>query len=170
MPIQFTPEDVSLFWSRVLKTDSCWLWTLSKKHHGYGQVCVHPHPGANAVRVRAHRLSWVIHFGQVPDGMKVCHNCPGGDNPACVNPAHLFLGSQAENVRDMIQKGRARYVTPRGSRQHQAKLTEAAVLEIWREHSNGVTSRQLAERYGVSRHTIKAIFARHNWKHVHYAA
>ncbi len=93
------------FWSKVNKTSSpygCWLWIASLSTTGYGQI----YRGRGKGMVFAHRVSWLIHFGDIPEGMSVLHNCPGGDNPLCVNPAHLWLGTQADNMHDMWAKGR----------------------------------------------------------------
>lgn len=89
------------FWSKVDKSGSCWVWTASKSPKGYGKI------GIKNVPRLAHRVSYELANGPIPDGLMVCHNCPDGDNPACVNPAHLFLGTNTDNVQDMIKKGRA---------------------------------------------------------------
>jgi len=91
------------FWAKVAKTeDGCWNWTASKRHKGYGAFCYYRDDGT-LVQGRAHRYSWEIHNGDIPDGMFVLHSC---DNPACVNPDHLFLGTNQDNVDDMMRKGR----------------------------------------------------------------
>lgn len=89
------------FWEKVAKSDGCWLWTGSRQRNGYGFLFAgtrkEPHPE------RAHRVSWRIHFGEIPDGLWVLHKC---DNPPCVNPEHLFLGTRTDNMRDCARKGR----------------------------------------------------------------
>ena len=87
------------FWERVRKSDGCWLWTGRHRPDGYGQLLT-----AERRVVYAHRLAYEIHHGPIPDGMFVCHHC---DNTPCVRPDHLFLGTHADNMRDMREKGRA---------------------------------------------------------------
>ena len=89
-----------VFWPNVTKTDDCWIWTGTKLGRGYGSV--RPRKGAHLTG--AHRFSWAIHNGKWPDkGLVVMHSC---DNPECVNPAHLSVGTQAENIKDCVNKGR----------------------------------------------------------------
>ena len=145
-------------WKKVDKQpgDGCWLFTGAKDSKGYGRINIDGRP------VGAHRLAWELHFGPIPPGLKVLHNCPDGANPACVR--HLWLGTQADNVRDMIAKGRARYVTYRGEQHGRAKLTEAQALEIRRLHGEGhVTQRALARRFGVTHTAIHHILTGRNW-------
>lgn len=94
------------FWEKVDRRgpNDCWLWTGCKHGHGYGSFNNRVGPKA------AHRFSYQLHNGPIPDGMCVLHNCPDGDNPTCVNPAHLWLGTQADNIADMQKKGRFRSV------------------------------------------------------------
>lgn len=85
------------FFSKIQKQKSCWLWNASRMPKGYGQL------NDKGKVWRAHRLSWVIHYGPIPENLFVCHSC---DNPPCVNPKHLWLGTRSENMKDMILKGR----------------------------------------------------------------
>ena len=87
------------FWKNVNKTDSCWLWTGTPARNGYGHLHV------NGKEEGAHRFSWMLVHGPIPKGLHVCHNCPGGDNPLCVNPDHMFLGTPQEHVKDRVAKG-----------------------------------------------------------------
>ena len=92
------------FWAKVRKTDTCWIWTASTRNKGYGAF-VYVREG-RLIHGRAHRYAYELHRGRIPDDLCVLHNCPGGDNPACVNPAHLWLGTKAENNADLVAKGR----------------------------------------------------------------
>lgn len=96
---------VERFWARVDKSEECWVWTSTKNSQGYGMVIVQS-PGDPSIplHIRAHRLSYLLHFGPPPDRLMVLHRC---DNPPCVRPDHLFLGTAADNARDMASKGRA---------------------------------------------------------------
>jgi hypothetical protein len=148
------------FWEKVAKAgpDECWLWTACKKRRGYGAIG----RGAGTGRAIAHRLSWELHNGPVPDGLCVCHNCPGGDNPSCVNPAHLFLGTNADNSADMIAKGRSN----RGEKNPQAKANYGMVAELRRRWAaGGVTQRDLAAEFGLSRAMTCLILSGKRWNH-----
>ena len=135
------------FWSFVEKTEGCWLWRGPKGRAGYG-----------AYRIKrrmhfAHRLAWAEVHGPIPSGLFVCHHC---DNPPCVNPAHLFIGTQKDNRRDCTAKGRnPGNKTKRGWR---LVLSDRQVEEI--KALKGILSqRQLARNYGVSPMAIRAIHA-----------
>lgn len=130
----------------------CWNWTAGTVR-GYGSL---KHDG---ISIGAHRASYEHHHGPIPDGLCACHKC---DNRACINPEHLFLGSQAENVADMDAKGRR--VSPKGSGNSQAKINEADVMAI--RAAVGVTHKALGERYGITRSAVQAIRAGRNWGHV----
>src|ERR1039457_5628606 len=108
---------IERFWEKVQKSESCWLWTASTFWDGYGQI------GLDGKKMRAHRLSYEINIGEIPEGLLVCHSC---DNPRCVRPEHLFLGSQADNAQDMILKERS----CRGTKNSQAKLSKEDVVKI----------------------------------------
>lgn len=150
---------VDRFWEKVRKTDGCWEWTAARLPTGYGVFGVE----GNDIRA-AHRVSWLIHYGEVPEGMLVCHHC---DNRGCVNPTHLFLGTDADNMHDMIAKGRARPTGPKGVANASAKLTEEDVVTIRNRYaSRQVYQYQLAAEYGVSQPVIGSVVLRKTWKHV----
>jgi hypothetical protein len=150
-------KDVARFWAKVKIGDAgqCWLWLKSKRRHGYGQFSA---PG-RIIRP-AHKVAYELATAQrVPPGMLVCHRC---DNPSCVNPAHLWLGSHKDNMRDMAAKGRQ--VT--GERMWTAKLTPDKVLAIRAEPRRRGVIPYLAEKYGVSERTISRVRERLRWRHV----
>lgn len=132
------------FWSKVEKTDSCWVWKGGRRRKGYGVFHVLSRP------VAAHRFSWELASGQkVPEGFHVLHRC---DNPPCVNPAHLFVGSNADNMADAVEKGRHSSLHQRGRRR---RLSPEDVLEIRKRYGlGGLSHNDLAAAYGVSRTTI----------------
>ncbi len=143
------------FWDKVYKTDGCWIWTGALTH-GYGEIRL---SRVKRSTIFAHRLSWEIHFGVIPDGLDVLHNCPGGDNPA-----HLWLGTHAENMDDAVNKGQI----ARGEQHGHCKLSEEKVREARRRYAAGeCTQRQLATEYGVTPSEIsRAIGRKRCWKHV----
>lgn len=145
----------SRFWPKVKKSTGCWAWLAAKHVQGYGLIGY----GVASMHIKAHRASWIIHFGPIPTGKCVLHKC---DNPECTNPEHLFLGTQVENIRDMIQKGRL--VTPKGQNQGSAKLTDPQVLCIRARAEEQAAL--LADEYGVDKTTIWRILSRKSWKHL----
>lgn len=139
------------FWQYIEPSEDCWNWTGPRNDQGYGRLWL----GPTVKRFRvAHRFSWELHFGEIPDGLDVCHHC---DNPACSRPDHLFLGTTLDNMADMVAKERGR--------SGKAKLTEDQVREIRLDYSTPMTI--LATRYGLSPHAISAIRRGLSWKHVH---
>jgi hypothetical protein len=142
------------FWKKVEKTDTCWLWTGAKIALGYGKIGV----GRQSPRL-AHRVSYELAYGEFPKELAVCHKC---DNPSCVRPDHLFLGTTADNQRDMKEKGRSTI----GSRNPRAKLNEEQVVDIFQRSSSASSDRELAKEYGVSAATIQMIRSRRTWTHV----
>lgn len=143
------------FWEQVEKTETCWLWT-GYLAGGYGRITFeHTFAG----RMPAHRASMLLHHGEIPEGKFVLHKC---DNRLCVRPDHLFFGTQQENIADMHAKGRSRVAI--GEHHGFAKLTEAQVREI--RSIKGVTTRAMAETFGVSHGQISRIRLRYDWKHV----
>lgn len=140
------------FWRHVNKGADCWLWTGALDRYGYGRA----NRGVPSLRTGAHRVSWEIVNGEVSAGLFVCHRC---DVPACVNPAHLFLGTNAENLADALKKGRIR----RGEEQGCAVLTEAQVIEIRWRLAVGDDGRALAREFGVAEMTVSSIKSGRTW-------
>lgn len=138
------------FWSRVKKTDGCWLWTGSFGNNGYGQI------SESDKNLSTHRVSWELHYGPIPDGMSVLHQC---DNKQCVRPDHLFLGSRGDNNRDRALKGRS----ARGEHHGQSKLTQVQVIRIRQLYSEGLSDRKIAKMFSVARHTIREIVEHRTW-------
>ena len=171
MPRKYTPAEAeAAFWSKVDRSGgpaACTEWTATRNPDGYGMVQWRG-------RMRgAHVVAWELAHGPVPDGMQVLHDCPDGDNRACVNVAHLWLGTQGENIADMMAKGR--HVAPprphpgrmaHGEAHYRAKTTEPAVIEIRRRHAAGETRADLARAFEVNWSTISRIVCREAWKHV----
>lgn len=143
----------------VAGPDQCWLWTAGKFDTGYGSVSI------DGVNYRAHRLAYEAAHGEgSADGFVVRHGC---DTPACVNPAHLELGTQADNLRDMIERGR--HVSPKGSEAGRAKLTDADVVAIRSAYVRGSSTHGiygLASDFGVHPSLISRIIRRELWAHL----
>lgn len=146
------------FWDKVEKTDECWLWTGRVGSTGYGRITVTAN--GRAQDENAHRVSFRLAGHSTPPGFHVCHHC---DTPLCVNPDHLFLGTNIENIADRDSKGRQ----SRGEGRPQSKLTEEAVMEIRRRYATGrQCQRYLARLFGVAQNTISHVVIRRTWKHV----
>lgn len=163
----YTPEEaIAAFWAKVDRVNGptmpnmstpCWVW-IAGTRNGYGRFAV------NGTLVDAHRHSWALTNGPVPDGLWALHKC---DHPPCVNPEHLFLGTVLDNTRDMIAKGRARNdCKAQGERHGLAKLTVEIVREARRRFDAGESGRALAREYGVSATTMCSAIGRETWKHV----
>jgi HNH endonuclease len=151
------------FWRKVHKTEKCWIWTGAKGGGGYGVIWL------NGRNYPAHKLAWEVYQGSVPDGLMVCHNCLDGDNPACVNPAHLFLETHTENLRDASKKGMLASAKD-GSKNPMSHLTEQDVLEIRARYVKGSRrgpngSWALAQEFNTSQGWILAIINREVWTH-----
>ena len=143
-----------LFFRHVEKSDGCWNWIGSLNQKGYGSF-----NNSKFLTKRTHRISWIIHFGKIPKGLFVCHSC---DNPACVNPEHLFLGTAQDNTNDMFKKNREKPL--KGEDCPRSKLTKEDVINI-RNESN-LKKVDLAKKYGVSKDHIDGIIRRDSWRHI----
>lgn len=142
-------------WNHVAKgsPDVCWLWQRWRDRDGYGAFSV------GGRKYKAHRLAFQLSTGIDPGELVVCHVC---DTPSCCNPAHLFLGTQTENMEDMRREGRR----ADGERSGNAKLTEPQVVEIRERRSTGERGCDLAAEFGVREAVISEIFHRKLWRHV----
>lgn len=136
------------FWNNVQRSDGCWTWSGARHERGYGRFRV------GSVVHRAHRFAWLITRGDIPQGMHVLHRC---DNPSCVRPDHLFLGSHADNMRDKARKGRNT-----ASR----KLTASDARAIKAALANGTDMVTIARAYNVTPPCIGAIKHGVTWKHI----
>lgn len=146
------------FFEKINKTETCWIWIGCKDPKGYGRIGTGGRAGKD---VFAHRLSYVFHKGEIPQGMLVCHKC---DNPACVNPDHLFIGTQFDNMRDCVRKGRLKPFRPIGELAHNTKLSWKDVKEIRASPQRGWGYRiPLAKKYGVSTQIISRIIKNETW-------
>lgn len=139
------------FWSkvRVLGPTDCWIWTSVRQSKGYGTFSVGGRAGG---MVLAHRFAVSLQV-EIPEGAHVLHEC---DNPPCVNPAHLRVGTRSENMRDMAIK----------LRHGQSKLDPQSVREIRTAAANGVSQRQIARRYSVSQTAVRFVLSGKTWSHV----
>lgn len=146
------------FWNSVNKTEDCWIWTGSRNGpNGYGRVFA-----GQGRYISATHVSWRLANGaDVPEGMFVCHHC---DNPPCVRPDHLFLGTPLENMRDMWAKGRGRGAFGLAEESRHHKLTWPEVREIRRLYRQGFSYRELGEMFGTETSNIGRITREETWK------
>jgi hypothetical protein len=151
---ELTERQLRNFWSKIDKRgpDECWEWT-GAKCRGYGALLLRP-----VGMFLATRIIYCLTTGKQPGPLCACHTC---DNRGCVNPAHLFLGTLADNMADRDAKGRCH--SPKGRKNPSAKLTESQVLEV---RASNKTSRAIAVKYGVHPATISSIRLRKSWKHI----
>lgn len=149
MPKASRPLD-ERFWEKVEKSDGCWLWKAAI-NHGYGVI------GAGGRRGRiliASRVSWELNRGPIPAGVDVLHRC---DNPPCVNPDHLFLGSAQDNGRDASRKGRFRPVQ---------KISEGDVIAIRKQAAEGLPQALIGDRYGIGQSQVSRIVRGQSWTNI----
>jgi hypothetical protein len=145
--------DSDRFWKFVIKTENCWIWIGGTDENGRGIFTPYKRKAT-----RAYRFSWELVKGPIPKGLNICHNC---DNPICVNPEHLFIGTQKDNLDDMVDKGRHNPISFPGDKNPNAKLTKEATLEI--KNSIDIPSKDLAIKYKVHIETIRRIRRQQGW-------
>jgi hypothetical protein len=151
--IVLTEKEASCYWGKIRKDESCWIWTGCRDTSGYGLT---------TFRGRCqgvHRLSWRIHRGEIPKEMCVCHGC---DEPLCVNPAHLWLGTRKQNTQDRDRKQRNNQ--PRGSSNGNSKLVAGQVDSIRKMAKAGLTKRQISDIIGTSFANVSHILHGKTWK------
>jgi len=162
--MELTEKNIKNFWKKVdIKSeDECWEWTGCKNNDDYGQINI------NKKTYRSHRISWILHYDDIPKDnsiygtMLVLHKC---DNPGCVNPNHLFLGTNKDNMEDMVTKNRNKIPDNSGEKHGRHKLTEREVLEIRFKYSSCLyLQKDLAEEYGIKQ--ISLIVNNKIWKHI----
>jgi hypothetical protein len=153
------PEEIDCFWDMVDKAgpDDCWPWTWHHLRDGYGVV--HNLSLGTIRHLRAHQLAYRLKRGLIPEGMSVLHRC---DNPPCCNPAHLFVGTHDDNMRDMVIKGRSR----RGEDHGRAKITEDIVRDIRRRYDAGEQILSIARDIHLSPTATELAVKRKTWRHV----
>lgn len=157
--IALSVKDIDRFWKKVNKNgpNGCWVWKSGDNGKGYGKFYVE---GSGKVPYQyAHRLSWEMANGAIPDDLWVLHSC---DNPTCINPSHLFLGTQTDNMRDAANKGRIKGGA-RGERNVNCKLSEDAVKRIKAMIDQEVHLKDIAKKFGVSTQAIFLIKSGRSW-------
>ena len=143
------------FMSRVLKTDNCWIWLGFKDKLGYGRFTF------NRKTYPAHRFSCILAGKPIPNNLFACHKC---DNPSCVNPDHIFPGTQADNVHDAISKGR---MMQKGEDNCYSKLKNEDILEIREIYKNGsLCKAELARKFHIDKSHVRRIVSRELWAHI----
>lgn len=143
----------------VDKTGDCWIWTKNTYKYGYGRLSI-----GKSKQIRAHRYMYEKTYGVIPNGMNVLHSC---DNPRCIKPEHLFLGTQKDNVTDMMKKRRGGYKSFKGEEHSNSKLKDTDIIKIKEMWSSGLfLQREIAKELGISQQVISKIVNGIAWKHL----
>jgi hypothetical protein len=158
---KFIRKDDSRFWAKVNKTNSCWLWIGCKTQDGYGFLhrWIHGRPKG----FKAHKYSWLLNVGKVPHGINVLHTCHVRD---CVNPSHLYLGTQKQNMQDAVRRfGGAKWIKRQSGQEHPgAKLSNDDVIRIRAMLADGMAPKEIAGEFSVSKATISMIRTGRTWR------
>ncbi len=161
-----TKKTIDRFNKYIKKTDSCWLWTGRKFTAGYGMFEIYDLNLGKKRKTTSHRISWMIKNGTIKRNLFVCHSC---DNPPCVNPTHLFVGTQSMNLQDAIAKGRFQNIARGrqliGEKNNRTKLTIDDVTAIKVLNSRGMSSLMISQIFNVSENCIRRIVSGHSWKY-----
>lgn len=157
LQIEATKQLERFFWSRVHRGTGCWEWDGYRTEKGYGRLAIKTERGYRSIF--SHRLSYSLHHATDPGRLCVCHTC---DNPACVRPDHLFLGSKRANNEDRTAKGR----TARGEKNRHARLTRALVVELRERVRRGESRAAISRELGLPKSTIEQAVSGRTWSHV----
>lgn len=147
----------ALFWPKVIKSDTCWLWNAAKHKDGYGRFYF------NNRNQRAHRIAWILTNGDIELGLNVCHKC---DTPLCVNPNHLFLGTHSDNTNDKVSKGRARGGMLKGEKNPNAVVDNQTVFAIRSRIRQGVSVKDIRKEFKVTNDIVYDIKNNKTWRHL----
>lgn len=154
------PRSIERFWNRVQKSDECWNHAGCKSWDGHSVACINSNHGR--MNVGAHRLSWFLHNGPIPFGSIICHRC---DNPSCVNPMHLYAGTDASNVNDCESRGRG--VHPKGESHGRCKTAESVVRNMLVDVVlHGEPASSVARKHGTTNNVLNKALQGLNWFHV----
>lgn len=152
---KYSSKEYLLSQIKIDKKTGCWIWQGSKNEDGYGRK---RYKGRTTY---VHRVFYEVFVGKIPKGMCVLHRC---DTPACCNPSHLFIGTQKDNIDDMVNKNRHKPLI--GEKHGSSKLTEKDVLEIRRLRKEGMTRKKISEKFLISRGYVYEIVVRRSWNHI----
>ena len=147
-----------LYKKSVVLPTGCVEWAGYRQAIGYGIIGTGSRTDGSRRTMLTHRAAWEVAYGPIPDGVMVCHKC---DNRACINPEHLFLGNQTDNMRDMIAKGRKRVA--KGETHPKTKIDKALAERIREQHHNGCSQNSIAKEHGISQYIVWRVINHQHW-------